>query len=1796
MSTSKPKESGAAGSSDTLFALNEGDIASAKKKTPDEPLAPAPDVAPVPAAQNGDLLRGSLHQGSVTNHELRLDADEAFGAAAPDTGSAPGHADPARPNPHTGEESAPTQVASMGQASDADAAARLLSGAESAPQGSGSRGSGSSAGEARTAFATQSTEAPNSATPAATAGAARWGAADEEAADETAAPPTLGIAPATGDEDSAIPLDIRAALGDRDGSETLSIKISGVPAGAILSAGTDNGDGSWTLTPAQLQGLTITPPPNSDDDFVLTVTATSTEANGADTESVSADLPVTVNAVADAPNVGVGPAAGAEDTAIPLDVSASLNDFDGSESLSITFSNVPNGAVLSAGTLNADGTWTLTPAQLQGLTITPPPNSDGDFTVSITATTTEGENGDSFALTAQITVSVAAVADIPTLSVAPAIGAEDTAIALDIASALTDFDGSESLSITLSGMPAGAVLSAGTQNADGSWTLTQAQLQGLTVTPPANSDADFTLIVTATSTELENGDASSVSVTLPVSVVAVADAPILALGNVEFAPGSTVDFPINATLTDFDGSESMSVTISGLPTGAILSAGQLQSDGSWMLSQGELAGLKLTLPSGFRGEYPIDVTATSTESSNGDAETVTGQFKLTVDRDLQIVISHAVLPDGSQDTTDSYVMGEGTNTTVSVTGSELQIAGVASSAGVSTTYDGAGNVDIRVTSAWGSVRNVLIDDDQPRNITIRNFVDTDVKLGDGGPSTVSVIDAKGGSIVTGDGADTVTVVARSDSTGGALSNELEISTGAGDDVIRVTAASNRLTLPTIDAGDGADTIEILGTSADRVFGGAGDDRILTSGGNDIVDGGSGDNYIDAGSGNNEVTAGTGNDAIYTGAGSDTIDAGSGNDVISGGAGTDTAIYSSAIAGVSIDLGITSAQDTGGAGTDTLSGIENLVGSAFDDTLTGSSTINVLTGGAGMDILDGGAGNDSLIGGTGDDALIGGVGNDTIDGGADVDTASYATATAAVRVNLAVATAQNTGGAGTDRLVSIENLTGSNFNDVLTGNAADNLIAGGIGNDTIDGGAGKDTLLGGAGNDTLVGGSGDDDLDGGADIDTASYAAATAAVTVSLAATGAQNTGGAGNDRLTGTENLIGSAFNDLLTGDGANNVLSGGSGNDTIEGGAGDDRVDGGAGTDTASYATAGAGVTVSLARSTAQNTVGAGTDTLTAIENVTASDFNDVLTGSTGANVITGGAGDDTIEGGAGNDTLIGGSGIDTAGFASATAAVTVNLAIVAAQNTRGAGTDTLREIENLVGSGFNDILTGDGNANEITGGSGNDTIDGGAGDDALSGNTGNDTLTGGSGDDLIDGGTGTDTASYAAATSAVIVNLAVTGAQNTGGAGIDTLIAIENLTGSGFNDVLTGDANANTLGGGAGIDTLEGGGGNDVLAGGAGNDVLSGGAGNDTLDGGTQIDTASYATATAGVTVTLATTAAQNTGGAGTDRLTAIENLAGSSFNDTLTGNGSANVLTGGAGSDFVDGGAGNDTIAGGAGSDTLAGGAGNDTIDGGADIDTASYATATSAVTVNLATATAQNTGGGGRDTLTSIENLTGSNLNDRLTGDAGDNLLSGEAGNDTLRGAAGNDTLVGGAGNDTLDGGADIDTASYSTAGAGVTVSLAVTTAQNTGAAGTDTLTAVENLTGSRFGDTLTGDGNANMIVGGAGNDTLNGGAGNDWLGGGLGNDTAIGGTGSDVYLFEQSGGHDSFDGGSGWTDQISLSDVTGGPGSGGWTINLTSGSVTSSGSNQLALSADAAGTIQLADGSVLDFSGVETVTW
>ncbi len=615
-------------------------------------------------------------------------------------------------------------------------------------------------------------------------------------------------------------------------------------------------------------------------------------------------------------------------------------------------------------------------------------------------------------------------------------------------------------------------------------------------------------------------------------------------------------------------------------------------------------------------------------------------------------------------------------------------------------------------------------------------------------------------------------------------------------------------------------------------------------------------------------------------------------------------------------------------------IENARGGSGDDDIIGNEEDNILEGGGGNDTIDGRGGDDTLEGGTGDDYLIGGFGVDSFDGGIGWDTVDFSYSTADWTIDLGVGangTASNAW--GSESLVSIENIVGSQGDDDITGSQYDNNLRGGEGDDTIHGGNGHDTILGSIGNDELHGGAGNDEIYG---------------YTTGWSNPSHQDDdtvyGGSGNDSISTW------GGNDLIFGGSGEDTIWAGHGDDTVSGGYGIDEMHGGTGTDELDFTYSNGAWLIDLLNETAFYT-GGGTETIIDFEHIRMGGGNDTVHGDHGDNILWGGAGNDdlsgsggadilfgegggdVLNGGSGNDVLNGGAGYDTARYANASSGVAVDLALNGvSQETGGAGSDILIDIERLEGSGHGDILSGDAGANWLTGFAGNDVLFGREGDDWLRGNEGDDVLEGGTGTNILMGGDGRDAASYFFAGSGVTVNLETVGGQNTGGAGVDALSGIEDIIGSFHNDWLTGDDGANRLTSGAGNDILVGGAGSDELDAGIGDDVLIGGSGNDQLDGGDGIDWAYYNTGTAsGVEVDL-TKGWQGTG-LGTDLIKNVENLLGSIHDDDLRGDDGANEIHGSGGDDTIFGDGGDDVLRGGTGNDMIYAGtaAPHDPIDG-------------------------------------------------------------------------------------------------------------------------------------------------------------------------------------------------------------------------------------------------------------------------
>ncbi|MBY0332901.1 MAG: hypothetical protein K2X49_19760 [Acetobacteraceae bacterium] len=560
-------------------------------------------------------------------------------------------------------------------------------------------------------------------------------------------------------------------------------------------------------------------------------------------------------------------------------------------------------------------------------------------------------------------------------------------------------------------------------------------------------------------------------------------------------------------------------------------------------------------------------------------------------------------------------------------------------------------------------------------------------------------------------------------------------------------------------------------------------------------------------------------------------------------------------------------------------------------------------------------------------------------------------------------------------------------------------------------------------------------------------------------------------------------------------------------------------------------------------------------------SEAGNVMSVNAGDHIVLGGAGDDLFRPGEGKNLIDLGGGRNRVVYDLVNGGMTIDLDAGIATRVSGR-TDSIRNVQDVVGTLGDDLIRGDAAGNllignqgmdTVIGGAGNDTIylydstqphlisfgasrgigqagddwiagneganllDGGLGNDTLHGNGQHDTLLGGAGDDVLNGAGGDDTADYITSTSGIIVDgtdirstevgngFTVT---NDGEGGADILVGIERLRGSVHADLIQGGASSILMRGWDGQDTLRGGSGHETLLGDDGDDHLAGGEGNDWLEGGAGLDTADFSAATSGVNVNLGQQRAWADGQGGTDVLIGIERVLGSAHGDRIA----ATVTT-----------------------DEIRGGGGNDTIflyD-----DVAWWAVMTGPVRAD------------------------GEAGDDWIAGNEGANSMSGGTGADTLYGNGGDDVLAGGTGDDLVDGGWGRDEADYRGAAAGIVADLRpqVWTSNGwaglaqDGSGGTDRLVSIEVVHGSQHGDHVTAHDSAMALNGHGGNDTLVGGAGADYLEGGDGDDVldvmggtwnmAVGGAGNDVYVVrdgacivvEQAGqGHDRVEAWRDWT--------------------------------------------------------------
>ena len=694
--------------------------------------------------------------------------------------------------------------------------------------------------------------------------------------------------------------------------------------------------------------------------------------------------------------------------------------------------------------------------------------------------------------------------------------------------------------------------------------------------------------------------------------------------------------------------------------------------------------------------------------------------------------------------------------------------------------------------------------------------------------------------------------------GDALSGTVRIDKifgNGGDDVISGGAGADY-----IDGGDGIDTadfsdktksvvvsldssgsstVTVNGIAEDtllsieNLIGGSGADTLTASSAGSELTGGSGNDILNGGSDSDILYAGNGNDSVSAGGGDDLIIGGdgAGNDIYNGGYGIDTVKYTSALAGIKVDLLAGTAisigkNDASRIGSDILTSIENVTAGNFSDVIIGNNLSN------------------TLLGMGGGDTFIASAGNDYLDGGAGIDTANYSGITQNIwmwlggDVESSVSIANDA--LESDTILNIENFISGSGDDWLIGDLNSNQLTGGLGSDRLDGGEGADTLIGGAGNDIYY-------VDNIRDVVTEAANAGIDSVQSSVSYTLAANI-----ENLTlsgtGTINGTGNSLNNIITGNNGDNVINGGAGIDVMNGGDGSDLFviassaehpaaeiadTGASGTDEVRFTTTVASTLTLYAGDTGIESVVIGTgnassadisgtvasninvSAVTNVLSITGNNGNNILTGTAYADTLIGNAGNDTLNGGAGADTLIGGAGNDIYMVDNSSDTVTESL---------GAGIDEVRSsvsfllgdnLENLVLTGSGD-LSGSGNSlvNKITGNAGANTLDGGEGADTLIGGAGNDIYYV---DNIRDVVTEAANAGIDSVQSSVSYTL---------GANIENLYlnASTNINGTGnaLNNIIEGEGGNNALNGGAGNDTIYGGLGNDTLIGGTGNDFF--------------------------------------------------------------------------------------------------------------------------------------------------------------------------------------------------------------------------------------------------------------------------------------------------------------------------------------------------------------------------------------
>ena len=705
------------------------------------------------------------------------------------------------------------------------------------------------------------------------------------------------------------------------------------------------------------------------------------------------------------------------DEDVAVTIDAAANDVDPSGN-TLVIGAVTQGANGTVG-INFDGTLTYTA------------NADFSGTDSFTYTANDIHGA---ATTATVTVTVVSVNDAPVATDDHLSATEDTTLTGSVLANDEDADG-DALSVTSTGSLATAQGGTVVMNADGSFVYAPAA--------DYNGPDSFQYTVA-------DGNGGEATGRVAIVVAPVNDAPIA----VDDPISGTEDTGVTGNLLANDSDpDADALTVSSTGTFSTAEGGTvtLDADGSF----------NYTPPSDFNG---LDTFTYTIADGNGGTATAAARIDLLPVNDAPVAVDDAISATEGVATRgnllDNDLDPDGDTLTVTTTGiltttagGRVQIAddGTFNYAATSgflgtdsfsyTVTDGAGGsatATATVTVAAANQAPVAVDDSLV--IAVNSSASSDLLANDTDPDGDALAIADPGTFATAQGG---TVMLSADGTfdykpldgfRGTDSFTYTIEDGRGG------RASATLTVSIVPSGSA-----LQGTP-----------------GNDVLIGTSGD------------------DTLNGNAGDDVLIGLAGADRLHGGAGVDTASYEDSAARVEISLESGTAFG-GDAEGDVLTGIENVIGSSFNDYIRGDTGDNEILGGAG---------DDELYGYVGDDLLIGGLGADTLAGGDGFDRADYTRSDAAVTIDLD--TGRGLGGhAEGDFLEKIEFVTGSSFDDVILGDRHDNTIEGGAGDDAITGGAGIDLLDGGDGNDTLsgdagidvlLGGDGDDTLDGGLGFD------------------------------------------------------------------------------------------------------------------------------------------------------------------------------------------------------------------------------------------------------------------------------------------------------------------------------------------------------------------------------------------------------------------------------------------------------------------------------------------------------------------------------------------------------------------------------------------------------------------------------------------------------------------------------------------------------------------------------------------